>query len=711
MNHPHFTIVIPTRNRLGSFKHTIKTCLNQNYKNFSIIVASNNCTDGTNEYVSSLADPRIILLQSDVDLSMTLNWSRVMPHAISLGGYVTYLGDDDGLLPGALSIASEIISVTRCKALSWRKVEYAWPDMLMAEYRNYFSISIDSVVAPKKSDEFLAKIHSQACGYDEGPGLYSSFVSADVLEEVLSETDGVWFSSGYPDIYSCYVIASAVDSFYRCGFGLSINGASGKSTGTAYMHVPQSELVVEFNNQNSLHEPLSHAPSLAIAEADALLYARGRLPGKFSPYEFSWPLLVNRLSEEISSAPTKYHFDRLLAALQNIVEFSDMKMPEVPGFSEGKNTKSAQPLYGIDFEAKRISLNLQNLRVENVFDASQFSDSIFPLARLRLSDILVEPEDNPGVKDSPVRVEEIEIAPKGRLEYLKRPLRPMVRRLRKYSHWIRNLNEIEDWISRDNEIRKWIANSSIFDAAIKIQSEQAEKERLVRGDFDDFRRLSNQIGDGRFSIDWKDRYLCLDENSKETAFDRHYIYHPAWAARALAKISPKRHTDISSTLQFCTIVSAFVPVDFYDYRPAALQLSDLNSLEVDLVKLPFPNESINSLSCMHVLEHVGLGRYGDPLDPLGDLKAIKELSRVLSPGGDLLIVVPVGAARIQYNAHRVYGHREFLSHFNELDLFEFALIPDGAAPNGLIYSAPDHLVDAQQYGCGCYWFKKPARLN
>lgn len=634
-----------------------------------------------------------------------------MPHAISLGGYVTYLGDDDGLLPGALSIASEIISVTRCKALSWRKVEYAWPDMLMAEYRNYFSISIDSVVAPKKSDEFLAKIHSQACGYDEGPGLYSSFVSADVLEEVLSETDGVWFSSGYPDIYSCYVIASAVDSFYRCGFGLSINGASGKSTGTAYMHVPQSELVVEFNNQNSLHEPLSHAPSLAIAEADALLYARGRLPGKFSPYEFSWPLLVNRLSEEISSAPTKYHFDRLLAALQNIVEFSDMKMPEVPGFSEGKNTKSAQPLYGIDFEAKRISLNLQNLRVENVFDASQFSDSIFPLARLRLSDILVEPEDNPGVKDSPVRVEEIEIAPKGRLEYLKRPLRPMVRRLRKYSHWIRNLNEIEDWISRDNEIRKWIANSSIFDAAIKIQSEQAEKERLVRGDFDDFRRLSNQIGDGRFSIDWKDRYLCLDENSKETAFDRHYIYHPAWAARALAKISPKRHTDISSTLQFCTIVSAFVPVDFYDYRPAALQLSDLNSLEVDLVKLPFPNESINSLSCMHVLEHVGLGRYGDPLDPLGDLKAIKELSRVLSPGGDLLIVVPVGAARIQYNAHRVYGHREFLSHFNELDLFEFALIPDGAAPNGLIYSAPDHLVDAQQYGCGCYWFKKPARLN
>lgn len=635
-----------------------------------------------------------------------------MPHAISLGGYVTYLGDDDGLLPGALSIASEIISTTKCKVLSWRKVEYAWPDMLIAEYRNYFSISIDSVVAPKKSDEFLAKIHSQACGYDEGPGLYSSFVSADVLEEVFSETDGVWFSSGYPDIYSCYVIASAVDRFYRCGFGLSINGASGKSTGTAYMHVPQSELVIEFNSQNSLHEPLSHAPSLAIAEADALLFARERLPVKFAPYEFSWPLLVNRLSEEISSAPTKYHFDRLLAALQNIVEFSDTKMPEVPGFSEGKNTKSAQPLYGIDFEAKRISLNLQNLRVENVYDASQFSDSIFPLGRLRLGDILVEPESIPTkVEDVPVRVESFEITQQGWIEYLKRPLRPMVRRFKTHYRWSKNSNQIEDWFARSDDIKRWIANSDLFEIVIRNQSEQTEKEHLAREEFDDFRRLSNQVGDERFCIDWKDRYLCLDEKSKETAFDRHYIYHPAWAARALAKISPKRHIDISSTLQFCTIVSAFVPVDFYDYRPAALQLSGLNSLEVDLVKLPFPNESIKSLSCMHVLEHVGLGRYGDPLDPLGDLKAIKELCRVLSPGGDLLIVVPVGAARIQYNAHRVYGHREFLSHFSGLDLFEFALIPDGAAPNGLIYSAPDHLVDAQRYGCGCYWFKKSAKLD
>jgi len=45
---------------------------------------------------------------------------------------------------------------------------------------------------------------------------------------------------------------------------------------------------------------------------------------------------------------------------------------------------------------------------------------------------------------------------------------------------------------------------------------------------------------------------------------------------------------------------------------------------------------------MNVVEHVGLGRYGEPLDPEGDIKAMRELRRVLAPGGSLLFVVPVG---------------------------------------------------------------------
>ena len=160
-----------------------------------------------------------------------------------------------------------------------------------------------------------------------------------------------------------------------------------------------------------------------------------------------------------------------------------------------------------------------------------------------------------------------------------------------------------------------------------------------------------------------------------------------------------------------TIVSAFVPVEFYDFRPAPVKLSNFTSASADLTRLGFPDNSIASLSSMHVIEHIGLGRYGDPLDPDGDLKAIRELCRVLARGGDLMVAVPVGRARIQFNAHRVYDDAEFRSYFAGLELVEFALIPDGDVPVGLIQDAPRDFVDAQAYGCGCYWFRKPADIR
>lgn len=209
------------------------------------------------------------------------------------------------------------------------------------------------------------------------------------------------------------------------------------------------------------------------------------------------------------------------------------------------------------------------------------------------------------------------------------------------------------------------------------------------------------------AVDWMDQYPCLNDATDATGFDRHYIYHPAWAARVLARTRPIEHIDISSTLTFCTLLSAFIPTRFFDYRPAPIVLDGLQTGATDLVSLHFADESIDSLSCMHVIEHIGLGRYGDPIDPMGDRKAVGELQRVLKKGGNLLVVVPVGRPRVQFNAHRVYDYREFRDWFDELELVDFSLIPDGDAPHGLVVNPTPRLVDEQEYGCGCYWLRKP----
>lgn len=222
-------------------------------------------------------------------------------------------------------------------------------------------------------------------------------------------------------------------------------------------------------------------------------------------------------------------------------------------------------------------------------------------------------------------------------------------------------------------------------------------------------RTLSKLKDSRFIFRHKDKWRCLGDQYASTSFDKHYTYHTAWAARKLAIIRPDRHVDISSLTYFSTLVSAFIPVDFYDYRPAKISLDNFSSSHCDIFSLPFEQDSLASLSCMHVVEHIGLGRYGDPLDPLGDLKAIAELSRVVKFGGHLLFVVPVGGiAKIQFNAHRIYTYAQVISYFPSFQLIEFALIPD-QSDEGLILNASESQSDRQVYGCGCFLLKKVER--
>ena len=207
----------------------------------------------------------------------------------------------------------------------------------------------------------------------------------------------------------------------------------------------------------------------------------------------------------------------------------------------------------------------------------------------------------------------------------------------------------------------------------------------------------------RFSIKFRNVYMYIHDKSDKTDFDAHYVFHPAWAARIIAKNTPSKHVDIASTVNFASMLSAFVPVDFYEYQPSGLHLSNLTEKFADLYALPFADNSQVSLSCMHVVEHIGLGRYGDPIDADGDIKAAKELSRVLAFGGTLLFVVPVGKPRLCFNAHRIYSYEMILNMFPELTLKSFSLIDD--QKNFNIDCDPAFVAD-QVYGCGCFEFTK-----
>jgi SAM-dependent methyltransferase len=230
------------------------------------------------------------------------------------------------------------------------------------------------------------------------------------------------------------------------------------------------------------------------------------------------------------------------------------------------------------------------------------------------------------------------------------------------------------------------------------QIQNRKNKKLFLRQYEEFKK-----DDRRFESDENDLFPCLNDATENTNFDAHYTYHPAWAARIVRDINPPKHIDISSILHFSTMLSAFIPVEFYDFRPVDLNLSNLTLGAVNLNDLPFATNSIESLSCMHTLEHIGLGRYGDELNAEGDLKAIAELKRVVKIGGSLIIVTPIGKPKLQFNAHRIYSYEMIIEYFSDFLLKDFSLVNDSSQ---FISPANPNLVALQSYGCGCFWFIK-----
>lgn len=153
----------------------------------------------------------------------------------------------------------------------------------------------------------------------------------------------------------------------------------------------------------------------------------------------------------------------------------------------------------------------------------------------------------------------------------------------------------------------------------------------------------------------QDLYPCLGDDTKETFIEPIYFYQDTWAFEKIVQQRPQQHVDVGSHHKFVAFLSKIVPVTMVDIRPLSLSLDSLQFKKGSILELPFADNSIESLSSLCVVEHIGLGRYGDPLDPKGSEKAISELKRVIAPNGCLYISVPVdGRSTTFFNAHRAF---------------------------------------------------------
>lgn len=213
-----------------------------------------------------------------------------------------------------------------------------------------------------------------------------------------------------------------------------------------------------------------------------------------------------------------------------------------------------------------------------------------------------------------------------------------------------------------------------------------------------YKRLANSEELGLFDL-----YPCLYDALPTSPFDPHYFYQGIWAFEKILRDNSKNHTDIGSDVMWVGLLSTITKVTFIDIRPFSTQLENLTIKKGNILKLPYDNCSVDSLSCLHVIEHIGLGRYGDKLNPKGSKNACIELQRILSVNGNLYFSTPVGKEVTYFNAHRVHSPETIIRYFDGLKLLELSGVTDSGQ---FIKDVDIDILENSRYACGLFWFTK-----
>lgn len=216
----------------------------------------------------------------------------------------------------------------------------------------------------------------------------------------------------------------------------------------------------------------------------------------------------------------------------------------------------------------------------------------------------------------------------------------------------------------------------------------------------DYARFSRINRGSAFALHGRDIFPCLTDCTAITPIEPTYFLQDTWFARKIAEQRPVNHVDVGSSAKSMALVAQFVPVTLVDIRPVEIELGGFAFMRGSVLALPFIDGALASLSSLCVIEHIGLGRYGDPFDARGSEKAAAELSRVLARGGNLYVSVPVDAeCCIYFNAHRAFTRDYLLALFPGLELMEERYIYGRSLCQGY--------EPSRGFGTGLYHLRRP----
>ena len=179
---------------------------------------------------------------------------------------------------------------------------------------------------------------------------------------------------------------------------------------------------------------------------------------------------------------------------------------------------------------------------------------------------------------------------------------------------------------------------------------------------------------------------CLHDRYEEGGSTKNeYFWQDLVVARWIFEAQPLRHVDVGSRVDgFVAHVASFREIEVFDVRPITTQIQGIVFKQANVMTLNTElagSGYCDSLSCLHAIEHFGLGRYGDPINPLGYESGIANMAKLLKPGGRFYLSTPVGKERVEFNANRIFAPSTIIqcAESNDLRIHQLMVIGAGGA--------------------------------
>lgn len=371
MSRPRFSIVIPTRMRHATLPYTLKTCIEQSFSDFEVVVADNASLPATRAAVEACKSDKIRYSYSAEALPMSVNWTRAVESA--RGEWILLLGDDDGLFPWSLAELNRLVCQYPTRSIRWDFAVYTWPCVGVEDQRNRLQLPLERYVRVVDSKPRLAKMtrspHSVSI-----PLPYHGLIHRSLFEKALES--GPIFEGPCPDTFAGIFLASLTSQFLEVGTPMSLVGVSGKSNGLQGVIEDSKGATyrdfVALNEQASIrfHSHLPQLPMMPIIILDGLLRTRDRLDPQrdapiMEPLEVACHCLDGLWQVGEDRKVLLAEIERILPDASTRAAF---RRDHRYAVARGSRPSAVSPL---GLHRKHVVLDAQQLQIDNVAAASE----------------------------------------------------------------------------------------------------------------------------------------------------------------------------------------------------------------------------------------------------------------------------------------------------------------------------------------------------